>query len=105
VRLFSGDSITVADGGLDVRVTGGTPGDLHHHMFLRPDGRRLAFVWDRLGNPTVELRLRTRPGAVTLWGVDGTSRPWMAVEGRVLRNIPLARGRVRIFEITAPPSP
>ena len=105
VRLFSGDSITVADGGLDVRVTRGTPGDLHHHMFLRPDGRRLVFVWDRLGNPTVELRLRTRPGAVTLWGVDGTSRPWMAVEGRVLRNIPLARGRVRIFEITAPPSP
>jgi polysaccharide biosynthesis protein PslG len=104
VRLFRGDSVTVADGDLDVRVTAGSTSALHHHLFLLPDGRRLAFVWDRGASPTVELRLRTPPGSVKLWALEGTGEPWTAVSGRVLRDVHLERGGVRIFEISPPPS-
>jgi hypothetical protein len=105
VSLFRGDSVTAADGDLEVRVVNGAAGALYHHLFIRPDGRRLAFVWDRAGSPMVELRLRKTPGAVTLWELDGTNRPWSEVRGRSIRNVGLERGRVRIFEIAAPSSP
>jgi hypothetical protein len=99
VRLFGGDSITVADGDLDVRVTRGAPGELYHHLFVRPDGRRLVFVWDRSGNPTVDLRLRHSLGDVTLYELDGSSRQWPAADGRSIRDVGLSPGAVRIFEI------
>lgn len=99
VRLFGGDSITVADGDLDVRVTRGTPGELYHHLFVRPDGRRLVFVWDRSGSPTVDLRLRHSLGDVTLYEVDGSSRQWRAADQRSIRDVMLSPGAVRIFEI------
>lgn len=105
VGLFGSDSITVADGDLQVSVTGGTAGTLYHHLFIRPDGRRLLFVWDRAGRPTVELRLRDRLGAVRLRELDGRSRPWAEVRGRVIRNVELEPGRVRLFEVAPPASP
>lgn len=101
VGLFQGDSITVADGDLRVKIIGGTAGTLYHHLFVREDGRRLAFVWDRTGSPTVELRLRDRVETVRLRELDGTSRAWASVRGRTIRNVRLERGRVRIFEIRA----
>jgi polysaccharide biosynthesis protein PslG len=99
VGLFQGDSLTVADAGLRVKATGGAAGMLYHHLFVRKDGRRLAFVWDRAGGPTVELRLRDRVGRVRLRELDGTSRVWSDVGGWTIRNVRLERGRVRIFEI------
>ena len=104
VRLFGADSITVADGDLDLRVTEGTPGELYHHLFIRPDGRRLAFVWDRTGTPTVELRLRSAIGRVTLYEIDGSSREWHPADRRIIRSVRLSPGAVRIFEIE-PASP
>ena len=97
VGLFGQDSITVADGELDVRVTGGMPGELYHHLFIRPDGRRLAFVWDRSGSPTVELRFRNGIGPVTLYELDGSSRSWTGASRRAIRDVPLTAGAVRIF--------
>jgi hypothetical protein len=104
VRLLAGDSLTVADGDLQVKVTGATAGTLYYHLFIRPDGRRLAFVWDRTGSPTVELELRSSPGVVTLWNLDGSGTRWSDVAGRTLRNVRLEPGRVRIFEIAEPPT-
>ena len=104
VGLFGADSITVADGDLAVRVTRGTPGELYHHLFIRPDGRRLAFVWDRTGTPTVELRLSSAIGRVTLHEIDGSGREWHPADGRIIRSVRLSPGAVRIFEIE-PASP
>lgn len=97
VGLFGADSITVADGDLDVRVTGGKAGELYHHLFIRPDGRRLAFVWDRTGRPTVDLWFRNRIGPARLYELDGSSRPWTSTSGRAIRDVPLTAGAVRIF--------
>jgi polysaccharide biosynthesis protein PslG len=99
VRLFGADSITVADGDLTVKVTGGTPGELYQHLFVRPDGCRLAFVWDRSGSPTVELRLGRAFGRVTQYEIDGSSREWNATDRRRIRDVRLSAGAVRIFEI------
>ncbi|HYC33990.1 MAG TPA: beta-galactosidase, partial [Gemmatimonadales bacterium] len=55
VRLFGRDSIAPDDGALRVEAASGAAGELHHHLFIRPDGRRLAFVWDRRAAPTVRL--------------------------------------------------
>jgi hypothetical protein len=100
VKLFSGDSITVADGELAVRVTAGTPGSLFNHLFIRPDGRRLIFVWDRTASPTVALRLRTPFSQVVAWDLAGSSRPWTSLEKRTIKDVTLRPGHVRIFEVT-----
>jgi polysaccharide biosynthesis protein PslG len=97
VRLFNTDSITVADPLLRVRVTAGSAGQLHQHLFIRPDGRQLVFVWDKSGSPTVELKLPASPGTITAYAIDGRSSPWKNVEGNTIRGIALQPGSVRIF--------
>jgi hypothetical protein len=98
VRLFNSDSITVADPLLRVRVTAGSAGQLHQHLFIRPDGRQLVFVWDKSGSPTVELRLPASPGTITAYAIDGRSSPWKNVEGKTIRGVALQPGSVRIFQ-------
>lgn len=98
VPLMNSGTLTVADRELDVQVTGGTKGVLHHHLFVRPDKRQLLFIWDRTGSPTV--RIGTRPGTtVTEYALDGTTRPFDSFDSRYLQSVRLAAGVVRIFEI------
>jgi hypothetical protein len=100
LRLFSGDSITVADNEMRVRATSGSPGELYHHLFIRPDGRQLVFLWDRLGSPTVTLEFR-RPGRrAVAYEPDGAGRPVNLVQRTRIRGLPLVPGMVRILEIT-----
>jgi polysaccharide biosynthesis protein PslG len=99
VALFGSDSITVADGKLGVRVAGGKPGELHHHMFIRPDRRLLLFVWDRTGSPIIDLELGRAGRRVTAHAIDGSSSTWPNTDGRVIRGVRLERGRVRIFSV------
>lgn len=96
--LLNVGSITVADSQLAVEVTEGSSGELYRHLFVRPDGRQVLFVWDKKGSPT--LRIRTRPGTtVTEYSLDGTPMPFTAFDGRTLSQVRLAPGMVRIFEI------
>lgn len=81
-----------------MEVTEGRKGELYHHLFVRPDGRQVLFVWDKKGNPT--LKLKARPGTgVTEYGLNGRGMPFTSYDGRQLRNVKLAPGMVRIFEI------
>jgi polysaccharide biosynthesis protein PslG len=99
VRLFGADSITVADAELRVRVTQGKAARLYQHLFRRPDGRQLVFVWDRMGSPTVELELE-RPGSrVTAFELDGRGSQWGDTAGNSIRRVSLVPGQVRIFEV------
>ncbi len=98
VKLFGSDSITVADSELRVRITGGTAGKLYHHMFIRPDGTQLAFVWDRSSSPTVQLELPRSASQVTAYTAIGEDSIWAGASGRSIRGIKLQPGRVRIFE-------
>jgi polysaccharide biosynthesis protein PslG len=62
VRLFGNDSITVADPALRVVVLKGKAGGLHQHLFARPDGRFLVFLWDTSANPHRRRRVAPRSG-------------------------------------------
>jgi hypothetical protein len=99
VRLVGTDSIIVADPQLHVRVTGGRARQLFAHLFQRPDGKQLVFVWDRRGSPTVELRLE-RPGTrVSAYELDGRASPWHSGSPGVITGVSLRPGNVRIFEV------
>ena len=87
----------MADPLLRVRVTAGSAGQLHHHLFIRPDGRQLVFVWDKSGSPTVELTLPAPTGAITAYATDGRASSWKNVKGNTIRGIALQQGTVRIF--------
>ncbi|HEX5963998.1 MAG TPA: hypothetical protein VFY42_09755, partial [Gemmatimonadales bacterium] len=99
VRLFGTDSITVADPELRVRVAEGKAGELYHHLFVRPDGRQLVFVWDRTSNPTVELELSRAATRVTAYGSDGEPMVWRETGPRSIRKVKLEPGVARIFEV------
>jgi hypothetical protein len=99
VHLFRSDSITVADHELRVRVTGGSRGELFHHLFIRPDRRQIIFMWDRTGNPTLNLELKRQGSRVTARAIDGKASVWTNFDGRVIQDIPLTPGLVRIFEV------
>lgn len=98
VNLFNVGKLVVADGDLSVEVTGGRKGELYRHLFVRPDGRQVLLVWDKKENPT--LRIRTRPGTTaTEYALDGTPVPFASFDGRVLSDVKLIAGMVRMFEI------
>jgi hypothetical protein len=99
VHLFGSDSITVADDSLRVRVTRGRAGDLHHHLFIRPDGRQLVLVWDKRGDETLDLEVPREGRSVMSFEVDGRGQPWGAFDGRRIRDLKLEPGRVRIFQV------
>ena len=99
VGLFGQDSITVADRDLQVVVTRGRAGALYHHLFRRRDGRQVVFVWDLVGNPTVDLILTRGGGRVRLFGLEGEKSPWPETDGRTIRGVPLLPGKVRIFAV------
>lgn len=84
---------------LTVTVTKGKPGALYHHLFIRPGGDQILFVWDKSGRPTVNLQVRQRGAAATEYGFDGSSSTYPEFDGRTLRNVQLTPGEVRIFEI------
>jgi polysaccharide biosynthesis protein PslG len=98
VGLFGSDSVTVLDSMLSVRVSGGHAGKLYHHLFVRPDGRYLVFVWDGSGSPTLELELPAPVQSVTSFALSGQGSRWNDAEGRVIRSVTLQPGEVRIFE-------
>jgi len=96
--LLNVAELAVADAQLAVEVTRGKAGELHHHLFVRPDGRQVLFVWDKKGSPTLRLRARQATNAVE-YALDGTPAPVKGFDGRSLAGVRLAPGMVRIFEL------
>jgi hypothetical protein len=97
--LLNTGTITPADTEATVTVTSGKSNQLYHHLFIRPDGRQVLFVYDKLGNPTVRVSIR-RPGkTATRYALDGSSAPHAAFDGRTLDEIQLRPGNVAIFSI------
>jgi polysaccharide biosynthesis protein PslG len=99
VRLFGTDSITVADRELRVRITGAEAGELYHHLFIRPDGHQLVFIWSRGGDRTVNLELSRKGSRVNAYQLDGSAVLWDNSDGRVIRGVNLEGGAVRVFEV------
>lgn len=97
--LLDTGTLVVADREVQVTVTGGAAGDLYRHLFIRPDGRQVLFVYDNRSAPTVNITLQ-RPGSGAIaYALDGTSTPYSSFDGTTLSNIPLSPGEVAIFVV------
>ena len=99
VDLLNTGKITVADGDVTVAVSAGKSSELYWHLFKRPDGKQVFFVYDKSGSPTVSATFRT-PGAAALrYEINGESTNYTNFDGRVLTDIHLTAGSVAIFRI------
>lgn len=97
--LLDVGSLTIADDEADVTVTSGRASDLHHHLFKRPDGKQVLFVYDKGASPTVSVTVQSPGSAATRYALDGSSTPHADFDGQTLSNINLAEGEVAIFQI------
>jgi polysaccharide biosynthesis protein PslG len=98
VRLFGSDSITVADRELRVITGAGRTGQLHQHLFIRPDGHLLIFLWNTSDSSTVNVEVPTKVRRVTSYTLDGRGSAWANFMGRTIRGIKLEGQTVGIFE-------
>lgn len=97
VELLGTGTISVDDSELQMKVAAGSPRDLHAHLFTRPDGDRVLFVWDRTAAPTVSIDVA---GVGTLAEYDVGGRPVSSMsKPSVLQHLPLAAGVPRIFRL------
>jgi polysaccharide biosynthesis protein PslG len=94
--------LTVADAELSVSVTAGSTGSLHHHLFVRPDGRQVLIAWDKRGGPALDVSLARRGSRATEYTLDGRPVPYPRFDGRTLRRLRLVAGHPRILEILPP---
>jgi hypothetical protein len=95
--LLDTRTLTVDDRDLAVSVVGGTAGELHHHLFTRPDGDKVLIVWDRLAAPTLSLEAPGVSGSIE-YDIDGRPLEWDA-EGLALERVTLEPGVPRIFKL------
>lgn len=99
--LLDTGRLTVADEQVRVTLASGETRDsaLHAHLFVRPDGDRVLFVWDREAASAVRLQVPGTVGSVTEYQLDG--RPTVHDDGGgFLSNVTLARGEPRIFRLS-----
>lgn len=97
--LLNTGTLTTADAEAQVTVTGGTAGELYYHLFKRPDGAQVLFVWDKTGRPTVDITLKTSGTNAEHFSLKGEATPYMAFDGRTLSGIRLTPGTVEIYRI------
>jgi hypothetical protein len=99
LRLFDTDLITVADDELSVQVRNDGRGKVYRHLFVRPDGRQLIFVWVRGSPSTVDLRLTRSGRRVASYSLDGKGTEWRQFDGQVIQGVKLTAGEPRVFEV------
>jgi hypothetical protein len=99
--LLDTGSLTVADEQVRVTLASGETTDggaRHAHLFVRPDGDRVLFVWDREAASTVRIQVPGPVGSVTEYQLDG--KPTVHADGGgFLSSVTLARGEPRIFRL------
>ncbi len=97
--LLNHGSLTTADADAKVAVTSGQAGELYSHLFIRPDGVQVLFVYDKVSSPTVSVALRTHGHAAYKYSYDGSSAIYPSFDGITLRDISLAPGTAAISRI------
>ncbi len=97
--LLDTGMLTVADSDLEVIADEESTNYLYYHLFKRPDGAQILFVWNRLSSPTITIKLKTRGTSAEHFSLAGEATPYPDFNGRTLRNIRLTQGKVEIFRI------
>jgi polysaccharide biosynthesis protein PslG len=82
-----------------VTVTSGRARKLYSHLFRRPDGKQVLFMYDKETSPTVRVTLQTPGSAAYRYALDGSISADAAFDGRTLSNVSLSAGTVAIFQI------
>ena len=85
----------------EVSVTPRDP-DVYAHLFARPDGDRVLFIWSRRASHTVSVRVEPAARAVTEYLLDGqpVAVPQAGpVTGQPLGRVSLAPNEPRIFRL------
>jgi polysaccharide biosynthesis protein PslG len=95
--LLDVGKLAVEDDRVRVTVEAGPAGELHSHLFRRPDGDRVLFVWDRLASPAVRVDVPASGGVIEY---DFQGRPFSDPNGAVLQRLQLSAGVPRMFRLT-----
>jgi polysaccharide biosynthesis protein PslG len=98
-NLLGVEKITPADGQLSVTVYEGQAGDLHSHLFKRPDGKQVLFLYDKTANPTLRVSLQRTGRTAVNYQLNGAAANYADFDGRTLDKIQLSAGNVAIFRI------
>ncbi len=99
MTLLNHGQLTIADRDTVVTVTGGAAGKLYHHLFQRPDGTQILFVYDKTSSPTVSVALPARGRAAYSYAYDGSSAPYVDFDGSTLSGVQIVPGTAAIFRI------
>jgi hypothetical protein len=97
--LLDTGTLTVADSDLEVTVDEDSAKYLYYHLFKRPDGAQILFVWNRVKSPTVTIKLKTSGSSAEHYSLTGKASPYPAFDGTTLKDIRLTAGNVEIFRI------
>ncbi len=97
--LLNVGTLTVADGDAQVTVTRGRARELYSHLFKRPDGSQILFVYDKKASPTVQVQLKRKGKKAYRYNLDGTFEPYRAFDGKRLEEVALSAGNVAVFRI------
>lgn len=97
--LLDVGTITTADGDVTITVSEGKPSELYRHLFKRPDGSQVLFIYDKSASPTVRATLRTGGATALKYELDGTFAKHPTFDGHTLAEIRLTAGNVAIFRI------
>jgi hypothetical protein len=97
--LLDVGTITTADGDVTVTVSEGQASEMYRHLFKRPDGSQVLFIYDKSASPTVRATLRTRGVTALKYELDGSFAKHPGFDGHTLRDIRLTAGNVAIFRI------
>ena len=97
--LLNTGTLTIADSDLEVIVDEKSAKYLYYHLFKRPDGAQVLFVWDRVNSPTVTIKLKTSGTSAEHFSLAGEATPYAEFDGQSLRDIQLTAGNVEIFRI------
>lgn len=98
VGLLDSGTLTVADADLTLRSSDPAASDVVAHLFERPDGRRVLFIWTTSGPARVTVSLSRRVRRATEHKLDGSSRPLAPVNGSDLVGVEATR-RVRVISL------
>jgi hypothetical protein len=97
--LLDTGTLTVADAHVGVIADEESTEYLYYHLFTRPDGAQVLFVWDRVRDSTVTIQLKTPGSSAERYSLSGEATPYSLVEGNTLKDIHLTAGNVEIFRI------
>lgn len=97
--LLDTGTLAVIDDEAQIDITSGAAGDLHHHLFLRPDGVQVLFVYDRSASLMLDVELQRGGRSATTYSLGGAATPVAGFDTGSLRNIQLTPGEVAIFSI------